>query len=378
MQQAKSDHKYRESGVKRTVPFRDLRVTDAAVRNRLLDAFDTVLRHGRLVMGPEVESLEQQVADRCGRRHAVAVSSGSDALFLALKSVQIGPGDEVITTSLSWIATANAIAMTGATPVFADISKDLNIDPGSVARMIGSRTKAIVPVHFTGKVCRMQEFSELATAHGIMIVEDAAQAFGARHQGRMSGSVGEISCFSMNPMKVLGACGEAGVVTTDREDVYERLIMLRYNGIVEKERCVETSLNYRVDTVQAAVLLTRLEDLESNISRRREIASRYSERLAAVVDVPQETDDEWDCYYTYTIQADRRDELKAFLAASGIETKIQHPVLMPHQAPYVDCPRAPIPTAERLVQRILCIPANEKLDPTDVEYVADCILEFYG
>lgn len=363
--------------MKKKVPFLDLRIEDDGVRRDLLAAVDAVFRHGRFIMGPEVEELERQVAACCGRKYAVGVNSGTDALFLGLKSLGIGPGDEVITTALSWIATANAIALTGATLVFADIGDDLNIDPASVQKLITPRTKAIVPVHFTGKVCQMSALMQIADEHRLLLIEDAAQAFGASYHGRKAGSFGVIAGFSMNPMKVFAACGEAGMVVTDGEDIYNRLISLRYNGTVNREKCLEVSLNGRLDTLQAAILLKRLADVDGIIQKRREIAAWYSEQLAGVVGTPKEADGEWDVYYTYTIRAPRRDELKAFLEAKGIETKIQHPYLMPEQPAYRDTARGEFPNAQRLVKQVLCIPANEKLTRADVNYVAGCIQEFY-
>lgn len=314
----------------------------------------------------------------CGRRYAVGVNSGSDALYLGLRSLGIGPGDEVITTALSWIATANAIALTGATPVFADIGDDLNIDPSSVFRLLTPRTKAIVPVHYTGKVCHMSALMALATDHRLLLIEDASQAFGASFRQRRAGSFGDVACFSMNPMKVFAACGEAGLVVTDREDVQERLVALRYSGTVDREKCIEASLNSRLDTLQAAILLKRLAHVEAIIHTRREIASWYDQALADVVLTPKEAPGEYDIYYTYTIRAGRRDELKLFLEASGVETKIQHPYLMPEQPAYRASARGDFPNARRLAQQVLCIPANEKISRKDVDYVAACIRKFYG
>jgi dTDP-4-amino-4,6-dideoxygalactose transaminase len=364
--------------MQRTVPFLDLRITDETARQDLLAAVDAVFRHGRLIQGPEVQELESQVATRCGRRYGVGVNSGTDALFLGLKSLGIGPGDEVITTALSWIATTNAIALTGATPVFADVRDDLNIDPASVQELITPCTKAIMPVHYTGKVCQMSALMQIAEAHGLCVVEDASQAFDACYHGRKAGSFGVIGCFSMNPMKVFAACGEAGMVVTDRADIYDRLLALRYNGTVNREMCIEVSLNGRLDTVQAAILLRRLADVDAIIRKRREIASWYNEQLSGIVHIPTEAEGEWDIYYTYQIRTPQRDALKAFLEANGVETKIQHPYLMPEQPVYLDRVRGRFPNAQRLVQQILCIPANEKLTRADVDYVAGCIRAFYG
>jgi dTDP-4-amino-4,6-dideoxygalactose transaminase len=363
--------------MEKRVPFLDLRIDDSASRKDLLSAIDAVFHHGRFILGPEVLELEKQVAAGCDRRYAVGVNSGTDALFLGLKSVDIGAGDEVITTSLSWIATANAIALTGATPVFADIRDDLNIDPTSVQKLITPRTRALVPVHYTGKVCQMSALMRIAEEHGLLVIEDAAQAFGARHYGRAAGSFGVVACFSMNPMKVFAACGEAGMVVTDKEDVYHRLISLRYNGTVDREKCVEISLNARLDTLQAAILLKRLPYVERIIEKRREIASWYDKQLPGLVQIPKEVEGEYDVYYTYTIKADRRDELKAFLESRGIETRIQHPYLMPEQPAYRDKVRGQFLNAQRLVKQVLCIPVHEKLTRANVNYVIDSIREFY-
>src|SRR5438046_7178205 len=276
--------------MQKRVPFLDLRVTDDAERQELLDAVDAVFRHGRIVMGPEMLELERQLAGRAGRRFAVAVNSGTDALFLGLKALGIGPGDEVITTSLSWIATANAIALNGATPIFADIRDDLNMDPDSVRRLITQRKKAILPVHYAGKVCEMSPLMKLAAEHRLHLVEDGSQSFDARHHGRCSGSFGVLGCISLNPMKVFAACGEAGVVVLDEEKFYERLIALRYNGTINRETCVEPSLNGRLDTLQAAILLRRLPRVESLVQRRRQNAAVYAEQLAGLVTLPIEAE----------------------------------------------------------------------------------------
>lgn len=362
----------------RKVPFLDLRINEEKARRGLLDAVDKVFKHGRIINGPEVQELESRIAAFCGRKYGVGVNSGTDALFLGLKSLGIGTGDEVITTALSWIATANAIFLTGATPVFADIRDDLNIDPGSVKRLITKKTRAIMPVHYTGKICDMEALMESAKKYGLLMIEDASQAFSASYNGKKAGSFGDIACFSMNSMKVLAACGEAGIVVTDREDIYNKLIALRYNGTVNKETCIEASLNGRLDTLQAAILLRRLEQVDKIVQKRRQIATWYNHKLADVVEIPREKEGEWDIYYTYTIRASQRDELRAFLESRGIETKIHHPILMPEQPAYKDIAKGEFKNAQRLVKEILSIPANEKLTREDVDYVADCIRRFYN
>jgi dTDP-4-amino-4,6-dideoxygalactose transaminase len=224
----------------------------------------------------------------------------------------------------------------------------------------------------------MPALMQIADKHGLLVIEDASQAFGASLHGRNAGSFGAVACFSMNPMKVFAACGEAGMVVTDHQDIYDRLVALRYNGTVNREVCIEPSLNGRLDTLQAAILLRRLADVDRIIRRRREIAAWYDEQLAGIVETPREAQGEWDVYYTYTIRASQRDELKTFLEGQGIETKIQHPILMPDQPAYRNKANGEWSNARRLVQRILCIPAHEKLTRADVNYVAACIREFYN
>ena len=359
------------------VPYLDLRVCKDD-RVGLLKTIDAVLAHGRIVLGPEVQELERRVADYCGRYYGVGVSSGTDALFLGLKSLGIGPGAEVITTSLSWIATANAIALTGATPVFADIGDDLNIDPASVRSLVSPKTKAIVPVHFTGKIANMPELTAIADEYNLYLVEDACQSFGAMLNGKRAGAFGSIACFSMNQMKIFSTCGDAGLIVTDREDIQQKLIALRHNGMVNRTECLEVSLNARIDTIHAAILLHRLPQVEGFIRRRREIAKLYDDGLADLVGIPKEGQNAFDCYYSYTIRADNRDELKLFLAENGIETQIQHPVLMSLQPAYAHLAHTPLPNAERLAQHILCLPNHEKLDDSDVIYVIDTVKKFYG
>jgi dTDP-4-amino-4,6-dideoxygalactose transaminase len=362
---------------KKKVPFLDLKITDTSERKELLGAIEQIFDHGRIILGPEVLEFEETMAQALGRKFAVGVNSGTDALFLSLKALGITTGDEVITTALSWVATANAIALTGATPVFADIRDDLNIDPVSVKKLITKKTKAIVPVHYTGKICRMDELMVLARENGLLVVEDAAQAFGATRQGRKAGSFGTLASFSMNAMKVFASCGEAGAIVLDDEKIYQRLVALRYNGTVNREECIEVSLNGRIDTLQAAILLKRLPRVDKIISRRREIVSQYTTLLQGCVDLPSEKNNEHDVYYTYTICTDRRDDLKKYLEDCGVETKVHHPILMPDQPAFANRSYGQYPNASRLVKKILSLPCNEKLTFEDVEYVGQCIKKFF-
>lgn len=360
------------------VPFLDLRVTDDEERRELLDAVDRVLRHGRIVLGPEVEQLEQQVAQRVGRRFAVGVNSGTDAVTIAMRALGIAPGDEVIMPALSFVATANSVSVAGGTPVFADLGPDLNMDPESIQPLISGATKAIVPVHWAGRMCDMDKVMELATRHGLAVVEDASQAFDASYRGRKAGTFGALGCFSMNSMKVFASIGEAGMVVMDDPVLYERCLELRYHGIVNKEYSTNLSQNCRLHTIQAAALMVRLKRLDRVIERRREHAAYYNRRLGNAVTVPVEGANERHVYYTYTVQSKRRDELKAHLEANGVEVKIQHPLLMPQHPIYHGRSKGSWENADRLIKGVLCLPANEKLTDDQRERVADVVLAFAG
>jgi len=360
------------------IPYRDLRVKNPRLRSELLAAVEGVLSHGRFIFGPEHEKFEAEIARYSSRRHCVGVSSGTDAVYLALRALNIGQGDEVITTPLSWIATVNAVTLTGATPVFVDIGPDLNINVELIESAITTRTKVILPVHFTGQMCNMRRIMEIAKNRDLVVVEDGAQAFGAAQDGAVCGSFGKLSCFSMNPMKVYNAFGEAGVVLTDDEDLRDKLVSLRYNGTINKQNCHYPSLNGRLDTIQAAMLLVNLNYLEEKIEGRRAIAALYSRQLRGVVQCPVEQPGNRHIYYAYTVLADRRDELMRYLASKGIETQIQHPIPMPYHAAYKGKFKADIPVCEGAVNRILCLPNQEDLKPEEVEYVCSHIREFYN
>jgi dTDP-4-amino-4,6-dideoxygalactose transaminase len=365
------------------VRFLDLAVTDVAERGELLAAVAGVLAHGRIVLGPEVEELESRLAARVGRKFAVGVSSGTDALYLALRAAEIGPGDEVITTSMSWIATANAIALVGAEPVFADVGEDLNIDPASVVRLISPRTKAILPVHNQGKACARDELTAIVREHRLLLIEDCAQAFDAESAGRKVGSFGDLACLSMNPMKVLAAIGEAGMVFTDDPAWRDRLAALRYNGTINREDCHWPSHNGRLDTVQAAMLLKRLDRLDGSLRRRREIAAIYDQGLAELagrLEIPRENsqDNCRDVYYTYTIRTDQRDALQAFLEQRGVESRVRHPILMPQHTAYRGQVRGEWTKAAQLVRQILCLPIHEKLTDEQARYVGQGVREFFA
>jgi dTDP-4-amino-4,6-dideoxygalactose transaminase len=365
------------------VPFFDLRVIDRAIRNELLKSVEGVLRHGRILLGPEVTEFEKKVAKEAGVQYAVGLSSGSSALYLALKCLDIGLGDEVITTPLTWIITGNAIIECGATPVFVDINDDFNINPDAIEKAITNKTKAIIPVHFTGLMCEMDRIFEIAKRNKIHVIEDAAQAYGAEYKSKKSGSFSSIGIFSMNSMKVLGGFGEAGAAVTDNPEYYEKLKILRYTGtksdpnkIITNE-AIYPSLNHKIDTVHASMLLVMMNHLPDRMKRRQEIANRYNKALSKIVICPNFIQGDTHALYTYAIQAERRDELMKYLNENGIETKIYHKPLVSDALIFKQYVKEDTPNARRVLSRFLSIPGHEKLSNNQINYVIEKITAFY-
>lgn len=362
------------------VRFLDLAIKDDIERQKLIGAVEKVFLHGRILLGPEVLELEKKVAEFCGVKYAIGVNSGTDALYIALRSLDLKEGDEVITTSLSWIATANAIALTGATPVFVDINEDFNIDVSKIEEAITPKTKAIVPVHFTGKISDMDKIISIAEKYNLNVVEDAAQAFGATYKGKKAGSFGKVSSFSMNPMKVFAACGESGMVVTDDKNIYDKLIALRYNGTPDRIEAHYISMNFRIDTIQAAILLERLKYINEYIDRRRKAAEYYSKNLKNLVVIPKEGDNCMDVFYIYNILCEKRDELQKYLTEKGIETKIHHNLLMPMHKAYkkYNYDYNKFSNGHKIISDSLCLPIHEKITLEEQDYVIECIKNYYA
>ncbi len=359
------------------IPFMNLSIPEKSDREEILSAIDKVLIHGRILLGPEVSEFEEALTSYCGTKYSVGISSGTDALHLALRSLDIGKGDEVIVPSLSWIATANAVAMTGATPIFADIENDLNISLESIQKLITKKTRAIVPVHFMGYCCDMVEIVELANRNNLLVIEDAAQAFGASVGEKRVGSMGHIGCFSMNPMKLLPALGEAGAIVTNNSEVSSRIKILRYAGMIDKIDCVEVSLNSKIDTLQAAVLNLRLRKLPAIIQKRREIASVFDSEFSDLGVLPSyeenSTKSGRHVYYGYTLLVNDRSKFIEKMSTAGIETKIQHSPLMPDQKPFGAQDKNNFENASYLVERIVNIPNHENLSEDEIEYIVKSV-----
>ena len=366
-----------------TAPIRyvDMAAQFAEQRDEIMARVEAVLAEGKLVGGPDIEILEKEVAEFCGVAHAVALNSGTDALALGMMALGIGAGDEVILPPNSFIASAAAVATIGATPVFADVRDDLNVDPERVEAAVTPRTKAIMPVHLTGRIADMTPLSEIAKRHGLLVVEDASQSFGSRYEDRLAGSFGDVGCFSVHPLKNFNAAGDAGFLTTDDGELAEKVTHMGNHGLIGKGLSEAFGHVSRMDTLQAAILRYKLEALPGVIERRRANADFYRENLdPAHVFTAPERDVEFNTYHTFVIQVDRRDELKAHLAEQQIGSAIHYPVPIHLQpaANRLGYKAGAFPVAERQAERILSLPVHQTLEENHIRRVADAVNGFFG
>jgi dTDP-4-amino-4,6-dideoxygalactose transaminase len=364
----------------RNVPYLNLRAQHAGLKDELLAAVGRVLDSADFVLGSEVEKFERAIAAYCGTKYAIGVNSGTDALFLALKAYGFGPGDEVITAPNSFLASASVIVAAGAKPVFADIRADLNIDPAEIAKKITKKTKAIIPVHLTGKPADMGPINELANKYGLKVIEDAAQAIGAEYHGKKSGNLGNAGCFSTHPLKTLNACGDGGIVTTNDKELYRQIVQLRNIGLKNRDESDVWGYNSRLDSIQAAILSVKMKYLEAWTQARLANAAYYIKRLKGVVDVPEIKQNERAVFHTFVIQAERRDELRSFLKQRGIDTKIHYPIPIHLQkaAVALGYKKGDFPVTEKAADAILSLPVYQGLAEADLAYVVATIKEFYG
>lgn len=367
-----------EAGTRR-VRYVDFPAQFAEERETLMPLVERVFACGDFVGGEEVGRLEEDVARYLGARRAIALSSGTDALWLALRALGIGAGDEVITAANSFIASAAAIFHTGADPVFADVLPDQMLDPQAVEAAITPRTRAIMPVHLTGRVADMEALLDIARRHGLAVIEDAAQSFGSKSGDRYAGTIGTVGCFSAHPLKNLNAAGDAGFIVTADDAIADRIARLRNHGLGDRDTSLEFGFVSRLDTLQAAVLRHRITRVDGVIARRRKNAASYDRLLdATVAFVPAVPETMFHTYHLYVIQVEHRDEMQRRLGERGISTKIHYPVPIHLQpaAARLGYRRGSLPATERQAERILSLPINQFLTHDDVAYVAQAVNGF--
>jgi dTDP-4-amino-4,6-dideoxygalactose transaminase len=354
------------------IPFIDLKPQLRAIGPELQAAVSRVIESGSYVLGQSVETFEEQFATYCGTRRAVAVNTGTSALHLALLAADIGPGDEVVTVPMTFVATVAAILYTGATPRFVDVEPDTwTMNPDALDSVITPRTKAIMPVHLHGRMADMDAIREIARAHGLVVIEDAAQAHGAEYRGRRAGSLGELGCFSFYPGKNLGACGEGGAVITDADDMAERIRMLRDWGQSERYRHILRGYNYRMDAIQGAVLAVKLGHLDDWTDARRRVAGAYDALLSGTAvgrPAPAGRDHVW---HVYAVRTRERDKVRQRLGEAGIATGIHYPVPVHLQPAYADLGYAlgSFPVSENLAAETFSLPLFPELARAEIERV---------
>jgi len=364
------------------IPISDLAYQHKILLPEILSAIEKVILSGRYVLGENVANLEREIAALCGVKYGVGVNSGTDALTLSLHALNIGRGDEVITSPFSFIASAESIVIVGARPVFADIDPlTFNLSPEEVGNRIGRRTKAIMPVHLFGQACDMTALTQIAKEKSLFIIEDAAQAIGALHRGKPVSSFGDVGCLSFYPTKNLGAIGDGGMVLTSKQEIYEKLKLLRCHG--GKDYLFDfLGTNSRLDELQAAILLVKLKYLGEWTEKRRENAKLYKQLLKDVEEItlPQEMEGNSHTYHQFTIRARNREELREYLRGEGIQTMIYYPLPL-HLQPafaYLGYKEGDFPEAERAAREVISLPVHAQLKEEQIIRVANAIRRFYG
>ena len=370
-----------------SVPLLDMGRENTRLADELQQAFASVMASGRFVLGPECEQLEQRFAERCGCSYAVGCASGSDALLLLLMAIGLQPGDEVILPSFTFFATASSAWRLGARPVFADVdATTFNLDPDHVRSLITPRTRAILPVHLFGQCAAMQPISEIASHHGLDVIEDCAQSLDATYRGKPAGGMSLGGAFSFYPTKNLGGCGDGGMITTSDPELADRLRLLRVHGMKPRYLHRSVGINSRLDTIQAAILLTKLPHLTHWTQLRRENAARYERLFVAaglneIIGIPRIVPDCESVWNQFTIRVPdgQRDALRAHLAAAHVGTEVYYPLPLHLQPCFADLSdgAGSLPVTEAAAQEVLSLPIFPTLTAAEQQYVVESIGSFF-
>ncbi|WP_457786649.1 DegT/DnrJ/EryC1/StrS family aminotransferase [Geobacillus sp. Geo 8.1] len=363
------------------VPYVNIGLQNKLILEELNEAINNVIKSGQFILGDEVEKFERNFAKLTNAKYAIGVNSGTDALILTLLAYGIGPGDEVITVPNSFLATVAAIELVGATPVLVDVDKDQNIDVSQIESAISTKTRAIIPVHLTGRPANMDKIMEISLKYDLYVIEDCAQAVGATLNNKHVGTFGHAGAFSLHPLKNLGACGDAGVIITNDKELALKLRLWRNHGLINRDECVHWAYNSRLDSLQAAILNVKISYLDKWTKRRREIAKAYCEQLKDLpLYLPVEKEGEVCVYHAFVIQTKERDKLKAYLEEKGIETKIHYPIPIHKQlaAREKSYGHIKFKMAEKQASEILSLPVYPELTNEQVDYVIKNIRDYFN
>ncbi len=364
------------------VPFIDLSAQQKTVQTEVNAAIRRIFSSQKYILGHYGAELEEKIAAKIQCGHAIGVANGSDALYLALLALGVGPGDEVITTPFSFFATAGSISRTGAVPVFADIEADtFNLDASKIAARVTKKTKAVLPVHLFGLPCDMNKVLAAAKRHGLPVVEDAAQSFGATFHGKQTGSLGDIGCFSFYPTKNLGGAGDGGILTTSSPELADKLKVLRNHGSSQKYLHHVIGINSRLDEIQAAVILAKLKRIDGWNAARQKIAKRYAKGLAGLpLKLPAAPAGMEPIHHLYTVRTEKRDRLHEFLTQKDVGSGVYYPLPLHLQPCYrfLDYKPGDMPVSEAACKTALSLPMFAEMTLKQADHVIASVREFFG
>lgn len=361
------------------IPFVDFKRRYALLREEMLAGVDEVFASGHYILGPEVDTFEKKLAEYLDAPYVLSMANGTDTMIIALKIFGVGPGDEVILPVNSFIATAGAVVAVGAKPVFCDVASDLNIDVTQIEALINKNTRAIIPVHLTGRPADMDAINQFAEKHHLYVIEDAAQSIGARYQGKKVGSLGNVGSFSLHPLKNLHVYGDGGLIVTKDKKLYDAMKLFRNHGLQDRDTCAGWGLNSRLDAIQARIGSINFKYLDRWNERRRAIAEQYRQHLSQYLSVPEDETENYSVYHNCVVQTEERDALVQHLAAEGIEVKVHYPIPLHLQpaAQSLGYKKGDFPIAEKLAQTMMSLPVYPELEDEEVQCVISGIRGFF-
>nr|WP_319947311.1 DegT/DnrJ/EryC1/StrS aminotransferase family protein [uncultured Shimia sp.] len=360
--------------------FIDLAAQQDRLRNKIESGIQNVLSHGKYILGPEVQELEERLVEYTGAKYCITCANGTDALQIALMAIGVGPGDEVITPGFSYIATAEAVALLGAKPVYVDIDHDTyNIAADKIEAAVTSKTRAVIPVSLYGQCANFDAVNSVANKAGLAVIEDAAQSFGGTYNNTKSCNLSTIACTSFFPSKPLGCYGDGGALFTSDEEIAKRIRQIARHGQDRRYHHIRVGVNSRLDTLQAAILLPKLEILDDEISSRQAVADRYSELLGGsnVLQVPKPVAECQSAWAQYTVRVRDRDEVQRKLAEQGVPTAVHYPMPL-NQQPAVADPDAQLPVGDKAAQEVMSLPMHPYMDAATQAQVVSALLEAVG
>ena len=359
------------------VPYTDFANNIKNQKLQLLDAFENCLNSGRYVNGPVCDLFEKKLSKYCEVKYATGIASGTCALNLSVRALEIGKGDEIIIPANSFIATSNAIELNNAKVVFADIDEDLNIDPKDILNKISKKTKAIMPVHLCGRPAKMNLIKKIASENGLFLIEDAAQSIGATLKNKKVGSFGDIACFSFHPLKNLHTYGDSGAVVTNNKKLIGDISRIKNHGLLTRENCIKPGYNCRLDEIHASILNVQIKNLDINTEKRRKKAYLLNNLLSNYVEVPLENKNEKHVYQTYVIKAEKRDKLFKYLKSNDVECLIHYPIPT-HKQDIYKHRKIFLKKTENISKKILSLPLYPTMKIEQIEKMAKLIKNFYN